>query len=345
MRDLKDIVNPNVAALQVAASSAGPMAGLGDGPAIRLDTNENPYNAPYNRRSDPCMGTLRGILARMRNVPVGQVAVANGMAGVVDMMYRCFCVPGVSNAVAMSPSREVYGRMARLNGVGFRTASLDGDFGLSVDNVLAVSDNNTRLIWLCSPNDPTGNMLDPASVALLLDMFDGLVVVDETYAGFARKPSWRQALARYANLVVVESMDYSLGAAALNVGVAYASEELVGVMGRVADVYLVSQVVQDRMGQLVAGSLELNKLVGGLIAERRRMAVALAELPFCRRVYDSEANFVLVRMDGARRVCDYLLGQGIAVALLPGGGDSGLVRITVGTKSDNNRLLAVLRGM
>ena len=280
MLNFEQLIRPNLRALlhvPPVDETLLPKAG-----ALRLDTNANPYDLPFNHDVDRQALSLRRALSSLKHMDVSNVFACNSFAGVVDLCCRCFCVPGEDNVVAAGPTRAVYRQMAQLNGVEYREAALDERFGLSVDEVLGSCDNHTKLVWLCSPNDPTGNLLDVNAVASLLEVFDGMVVVDETYLRFSKSPSWCSVLQRFPNLIVLEQMDAAWGINALNVGMLYASSDIVRLMLAVGGSYALSPVIESKMCGVFSDAFEMDRLVGNVVAERTRMAHALAQLPWHR---------------------------------------------------------------
>ena len=235
MLNIEQLVRPNLRAFLHVPPVDETLLPKAD--ALRLDTNANPYDLPFNHAVDCQALSLRRALSALKRKDVSNIFACNGFAGVVDLCFRCFCVPGEDNVVAACPTRGVYRRMAQLNDVEYREAELGEGFALSVDEVLGACDNHTKLVWLCSPNDPTGNLLDVNAIASLLEVFDGLVVVDETYLRFSKSPSWCTVLQRFPNLVVIEQMDAAWGVNALNVGMLYASSDIVRLMLAVGGSY------------------------------------------------------------------------------------------------------------
>lgn len=342
MLNIEQLVRPNLRAFLHVPPVDETLLPKAD--ALRLDTNANPYDLPFNHAVDCQALSLRRALSALKRKDVSNIFACNGFAGVVDLCFRCFCVPGEDNVVAAGPTRGVYRRMAQLNDVEYREAELGEGFALSVDEVLGACDNHTKLVWLCSPNDPTGNLLDVNAIASLLEVFDGLVVVDETYLRFSKSPSWCTVLQRFPNLVVIEQMDSVWGVNALNVGMLYASSDIVRLMLAVGGAYALSPVIESKMCGVFSDAFEMDRLVGNVVAERTRMAHALEQLPFCEQVLPSFSNFLLVRFRNASAVFEGLFSRGIIVCR-PADGlfQKGYLRITIGSKSANNALLSALR--
>ena len=309
MKPLKELVRTNVLNMQVSDNDSR----VRTESCVWLDRDENPYNSPYNRYPDSSMAVLKASIAKIKNVQTANVFIANGRYALVDSMYRCFCTPGVDNVVIVEPTYDVYRTMAELNCVENRSVLLDADFQLNADRVLEQCDEKTKLIWLCSPNTPTGIAANPAEVEVLLEMFDGIVVVDESYVDFSSQLSWRTRLGKFDNLVVLNTMDNSWGCAAIGVAMLYASSELVNMLNRVALPFGLNSLSQKVAIDQLRDTFEAEKRVRFIILERQRMISAFMDLSICVQVYPSETNFLLVKFEDAQAVYKYLLDKGIVV--------------------------------
>lgn len=311
---------------------------------VWLDRDENPYNSPYNRYPDTSMSVLKASIAKVKNVRAENVFVANGRNAVIDALFRCFCVPGVDNVVTVVPTYDSYGALAELNGVECRKVLLSASFQLDVDRLVSRCDEHSKIIWLCSPNTPTGSVLNPADIAMVLDVFDGIVVVDESYVDFSSQPTWRSQLGRYPNLAVINTMDNSWGCAAIGVGILYANIDVVSVLTRVMAHFPLNSLSQKVAIDQFRDTFEAEKRVRTVVLERERMISAFRDLPICVKVNPSQSNFVLVKFADAQGVYRYLSDRGIVVAdcqHLPL--CDNCLRITVGSKPENNELLSALR--
>lgn len=311
---------------------------------IWLDRDETPYNSPYNRYPDALLNVLKASIAKVKNVGVGNVFVANGRHALVDAMYRCFCTPGVDNVITVEPTYYIYGALAQLNDVENRRVLLADNFQLNAERVLEQCDEHTKLIWICSPNSPTGAAANPSEVIMLLEMFDGIVVLDESYVDFSNRASWRSRLAKYENLVVMNTMDNSWGCAAISVAMLYASRDIVGILNRVAAPFALNSLSQKVAIEEFRDTFEAEKRVRAIILERQRMVSAFMDLPICKHVYPSETNFLLVKFENAQAVYKYLSDRGIMVKDCSGMPlCENCLRITIGSKPENNELLSALR--
>ena len=313
-------------------------------PCIWLDRDENPYNSPYNRYPDSSMSVLKASIAKIKNVGTENVFVANGRYALVDSLYRCFCTPGVDNVAIVEPTYDIFSMAAKLNDVGSISVLLNTNFQLSAERVLEQCDERTKLICLCSPNTPTGSIANPTEVVMLLELFDGIVVVDESYIDYSCQLSWRTQLGKYKNLIVLNTMDNSWGCAAIGVAMLYASSDIVKMLNRVALPFVVNSLSQKVAIEQLRDSFEAEKRVRFVILERQRMVSAFRDLSICIGVYPSETNFVLVKFKDAQSVYRYLLEKGIVVkdcSNMPL--CENCLRITIGSKPENNELLSALR--
>lgn len=342
MRPLKQLVRANILAMKPCRSMRTELNG--NEPYIWIERDENPYNSPYNRYPDASMAMLKAAVARVKNVGVSNIFVANGRHAVIDALYRCFCTPSTDNVVSVEPTYYIYNVLAELNGVENRRVLLDDGFRLSAEHIVERCDEHTKIIWICSPNTPVGNTANPEEVTMLLDMFDGIVVIDESYIDFSTQPSWRTKLAKYPNLVVVNTMDNSWGCAAISVAMLYASADIVDVLDKATSPFVINSLSQKVAIDLLRDTFEAEKRVRTIILERQRMMTAIRDLPICAKVYPSDTNFLLVEFSDAKTVYRYLLDRGIVVADCS---DIPLcancLRITIGSKPENNELLSALR--
>lgn len=309
-----------------------------------LDANENPYNGPYNRYPDPLQLEVKTALSKVKGVPVECIFLGNGSDEAIDLPYRCFCRPGVDNVVAIEPTYGMYKVCADINDVEYRPVLLDEQFQISADRLLAACDEHTKLIWLCSPNNPTGNNLLREEMVKVINGFEGIVIVDEAYSDFSSQQTLRSELGKYPNLIVLNTMSKAWGCAAIRMGMAFASKEIIDLFNKVKYPYNVNLLTQRQALEALKDPFEVDKWVRMLNLERGRMIEAFAMLPICQKVYPTEANFFLAKMDDAQKTYDYLVDLGIIVrnrSRIQLCKDC--LRITIGTKSENSELIAALR--
>ena len=344
MKELKELTRENI--WNLAPYSCARNEFSGRNAKVYLDANENPYNGPLNRYPDPLQLEVKKQLAKVKGVAEDCIFLGNGSDEAIDLMYRCFTEPKVDNVVAMDPTYGMYKVCADINDVEYRTVSLNEDFSLNADNILAACDNQTKVIWLCSPNNPTGNALDRGAIEKILKDFEGLVVVDEAYCDFSSQKPFRTELSKYPNIVVLNTMSKAWGSAGIRLGMAFASKDIIDILNKVKYPYNVNALTQREALELLADPYEVDKWVRTILLERSRVVDAIKVLPICRKVYPTDANFVLVEVDDARKTYEYLVDRGIivrnrnSVHLC-----NGCLRITIGTKTENQELLAALRTM
>ena len=342
MRPLEQLVRPNILALKPYSSARDEFGG--SGAKVFLDANENPYNTPFNRYPDPLQRELKQRLAAVKGVAAENIFLGNGSDEPIDLAYRCFTRPGIDNVVAIEPTYGMYKVCADINDVEYRTVLLDDTFQTTADRLLAACDKNTKLIWICSPNNPTGNNIDRQEIIKTLEGFDGIVIVDEAYSDFSDERPLRLDLGKYPNLIVLNTMSKAWGCAAIRLGMAFAQKAIVDVFNKVKYPYNVNMLTQKQAMEALKDPFEVDKWVKIILLERSRMIEAFNLLPSCKKVYPTDANFFLALFDDAQAVYDYLKEKGIIVrnrtriTLC-----EDCLRITIGSKSENNELLAALR--
>lgn len=344
MKPLQQLTRPNIWSLAPYSSARSEYSGRIAN--VFLDANENPYNAPYNRYPDPLQHEVKAILSNIKGVPEECIFLGNGSDEAIDLVYRCFCEPGKDNVVAICPTYGMYEVCADINNVKYRNVMLDERYQIDADRLLAACDDNTKVIWLCSPNNPTGNNLDREEVVKVVTQFQGLVVVDEAYIDFSNETSIARQLYKYPNLIVLQTMSKAWGSAAIRLGMAFASKEIIDLYNKVKYPYNINELTQKQALQRLSDTHAVEQWVKILLLERDRMMLAFSELRICQQVYPSDANFFLAKVDDAQQTYDYLVDRGIIVRnrtrvkLC-----QNCLRITIGTKDENNELLGALRSI
>ena len=342
MKPLEQLVRPNIWSLAPYSSARNEYAGREA--HVFLDANENPYNAPYNRYPDPLQLELKAAISRIKGVPADNIFLGNGSDEAIDLPYRCFCEPGIDNVVAIEPTYGMYKVCADINNVEYRPVLLDEQYQITAGKLLAATDQHTKLIWLCSPNNPTGNNLYREEIVKVIEAFEGIVIVDEAYGDFSAQKPLRTELAKYPNLIVLNTMSKAWGCAAIRLGMAFASKEIIGIYNKVKYPYNVNQLTQEQALQALKDPFEVDKWVKILLEERSRMIDAFKLLPICEKVFPTDANFFLAKMTDAVKIYNYLVDKGIIVRnrhrvqLC-----QNCLRVTIGTKTENGELIAALR--
>lgn len=311
---------------------------------VFLDANENPYNTSFNRYPDPLQEEVKARLAEIKGVPASCIFLGNGSDEAIDLVYRVFCEPRLDNVVAIAPTYGMYSVCAAINDVEYRPVELNADFSLDADRLLAAADQHTKVIWLCSPNNPTGNSLDRAAIERILREFHGIVVVDEAYSDFNNSRPFRLDLGRFPNLIVLNTFSKLWASAAIRLGMAFASPEIIALYNKVKYPYNVNQLTQQQALRMMSDIQQVQYWRAIILKEREALLPAVAELPICKAVYPTDANFFLARMTDADGIYHYLIDRGIVVrnrsrVQLCGN----CLRITIGTPQENSALLGALR--
>ena len=344
MKPLEQLVRKNIWRLSPYSSARNEYSG--HVAHVFLDANENPYNNPYNRYPDPLQQQLKERLSVIKGVDTESIFLGNGSDEAIDLVYRCFCEPGTDNVVAIEPTYGMYKVCADINDVEYRPVRLNADYDFAAQSLLEACDAKTKVIWLCSPNNPTGNNLDREEVVKVVTQFQGLVVVDEAYIDFSNETSIARQLYKYPNLIVLQTMSKAWGSAAIRLGMAFASKEIIDLYNKVKYPYNINELTQKQALQRLSDTHAVEQWVKILLLERDRMMLAFSELKICQQVYPSDANFFLAKVDDAQQTYDYLVDRGIIVRnrtrvkLC-----QNCLRITIGTKDENNELLGALRSM
>lgn len=341
-RTLKDLVRPNIWELAPYSSARNEYSG--HVAHVFLDANENPYNKPYNRYPDPLQTELKAEISRIKRVPAEQIFLGNGSDEAIDLVYRVFCEPKQDNVVAIEPTYGMYKVCADINDVEYRPVLLDNNYQMSAKKILDSCDKHTKIIWICSPNNPTGNDLQEEEIEKVLNDFDGIVVIDEAYADFSERKAFRTRLAEFNNMLVLNTFSKAWGCAAIRLGMAFANQQIIELFNKVKYPYNVNMLTQQQALEIIKQASDVEEWVRLLLLERSKMMKSFLELPICKEVYPSDANFFLAKMTDAQAIYDYLVEKGIIVrnrtrvTLC-----QDCLRITIGTKGENIELLSALR--
>ncbi|MFC3198335.1 histidinol-phosphate transaminase [Parapedobacter deserti] len=342
--DLNYLLRENIRKLVPYSSARNEFKGEA---SILLDANENGYGSPleqnYNRYPDPLQHQLKLKLSSIKGVPARSIFLGNGSDEAIDILYRAFCRPGIDNVILVPPTYGMYQVSADINDVATKKVKLTADFQLDLEGIAEAVDSNTRLIFLCSPNNPTGNSLHREDVETILTNFKGLVVIDEAYINYARQKTFIQELTEYGNLVVLQTLSKAWGLAGLRLGMAFASEEIIEVFNKVKPPYNVNQATQELVVKALDNVETVNAWIRETVTERDKLSEMMRSFKFVEHVYPSDANFILVRTTAPRPLYEYLVDQSIIVR------DRskvelcmGCLRITVGTPAENKALVDAL---
>lgn len=337
MKPINDLLRPNIRNLKPYSSARDEYSGSA---SVFLDANENPHDTGYNRYPDPYQQSVKVKIAEIKGINPNQIFLGNGSDEPIDLLYRAFCNPGIDNSVIMEPSYGMYTVSADINDIKVNKVLLNDEYQIEASTLLAAVDDNTKLIFLCSPNNPTANSLDRDEILKVINGFNGLVIVDEAYIDFAPGTTLLTDLDNYPNLVVLQTFSKAWGLAGIRLGMAFASPDIIKVLSRIKYPYNINALTQQRVLQSLNNVDEKNSWVKTIIAERILLAEELRQFPFVEKIYPSNANFLLVKMKGARNIFDYLMKEGVIVrdrskvSLCEGS-----LRITVGSSAENKELI------
>ncbi len=342
MKPLNQLIRPNI--LKLKPYSCARNEYRGHGAKVFLDANENPYNSMLNRYPDPMQEKVKKRIAAIKNVKEDCIFLGNGSDEAIDLAYRCFARPGQDNVVAIEPTYGMYKVCADINDVEYRPVLLDGKFQIKAGDLLNVCDENTKVIWICSPNNPTGNDIDREEIIKTINMFEGLVIVDEAYSDFSSETPLRLELEKFPNLIVLNTFSKAWGCAAIRLGMAFANKEIIDIFNKVKYPYNINSLTQEQALEAMKDPYEVDKWVRTILLERGRMIDAFMMLPICKKIFPTSANFFLAKMSDAQAIYEYLISKGIIVRNRTNIALCGnCLRITIGTKSENNELLSALR--
>ncbi len=340
MTTIKNLLRENISNLQPYSSARDEFTGEA---MVFLDANENPFNEPYNRYPDPLQKKLKEKVAELKNTPAENIFLGNGSDEPIDLLIRAFCEPGTDNIVTIDPTYGMYQVAADISGVELRKVALTTDFQLDTDAILQAIDTNTKLIFLCSPNNPTGNSLEKEAILRLLNHFKGVVILDEAYTDFAPGKSLLPDLENFSNLVILQTFSKAWGMAGIRLGMAFASTEIIEILNKIKYPYNLNILTQQKALELLNNKETVKEWIKLLIAEREKMTELLKEFPFVVKIYPSDANFLLIKMYDAKGIYNYLVEKGIIVrdrSSVHLCDDS--LRITIGTPEENNKLTEAL---
>jgi histidinol-phosphate aminotransferase len=316
--------------------------------SIYLDANENSFGSPlpanYNRYPDPLQLDLKDAISRIKGVPIENTFLGNGSDEAIDLLYRAFCEPGKDNVIILPPTYGMYEVSANINNVEVRKVNLLPTFQLDLDGIAEAIDQHTKIIFICSPNNPTGNSIIRTDIETILANFEGLVVIDEAYINYAKQRSFIKELTEYPNLVVLQTFSKAWGLAALRLGMAFAARPTIDILNKVKPPYNINQATQDLALAALENIQQVNEWIKMTVDEREKLSLALTELSIVNKVYPSDANFILAEVSDASGIYDYLVNQGIIirdrskVTLC-----EGCLRISIGTQTENETLITALK--
>jgi len=343
--NINNLVRSNVAGLKPYSSARDEYQSTGS-EMVFLDANENPFQTDVNRYPDPQQRSLKTELAKIKNVSTEHILLGNGSDEVLDLLFRAFCEPGKDNVITLPPTYGMYKVLANINNIENREVLLNSDFEPNVEEILDSVDQNTKLIFLCSPNNPTGNSFLEKKIIHILENFNGLVVIDEAYIDFSNKESWLNKLKEYPNLVITQTLSKAFGMAGIRLGICYASVEIIQILNKIKPPYNVNELTQLRALDRVHNKDVVDSEIADLLKQRAILSEALVEVNFIENIYPSDANFILVKVDDANKRYGQLLEKGIVIrnrTTQPLCENT--LRFSVGTGEENKKLIEALKNI
>jgi len=341
--NLNQLVRENVKAMTPYSSARDEYVSDGS-EKIFMDANENPNENGANRYPDPQQRSLKSTLATIKGIQQDHILLGNGSDEVLDLLFRAFCTPSKDNVITVPPTYGMYGVLASLNDIENRKVLLTPSFSLNVEEILDTIDANTKIIFLCSPNNPTGNCIPRNQIKAILKNFHGLVVIDEAYIDFSTEESWLGDLSNFKNLVVTQTLSKAYGMAAIRLGSCFASKEIIGILNKIKPPYNVNELTQIKAQERLLQKNKVEQEVATIVEERKKLEIVLRSIPFVRHIYPSEANFLLTIVDDAGSRYKQLLEKGIIVRNRSGQPlCENTLRFTVGTPAENDSLIRALK--
>ncbi len=343
--ELGNLVRDNIKNLKPYSSARHEFTGKA---SVFLDANENPFGSPldvgYNRYPDPLQWQLKFQLARIKGVPAENICIGNGSDEIIDLAYRIFCDPGKDNVIICPPTYGMYAVNADINDVEIRKVNLTKAFQLDVEGIMQATDSNSKLLFICSPNNPTGNNMNRTDVELLLNNFPGIVIIDEAYINYSKEKTFIQELTEYPNLVVMQTLSKAWGLAALRLGLCYASMDIIDLFNKVKPPYNINDASQQIALEALQHTEQVNEWIREVVKQKESLVKKLSHFSFVKTIYQSDANFILVKVDDAEVLYQYLALNEIVVrnrSKEPG--CDNCLRISIGTPAENRNLLSALK--
>ena len=338
--DINTIVRENVKVLKPYSSARDEFEDFDTADMIFLDANENPFENGVNRYPDPQQMSVKSILAKQKNVNLNQILLGNGSDEVLDLLFRAFCEPKVDNVITLPPTYGMYGVLANINAVENKEVLLSNDFQPQIEKIMAAVTDNTKIIFLCSPNNPTGNSFSDESIVFLLQNYKGLVVIDEAYIDFSEKESWINKLEEYPNLVITQTLSKAYGLAGIRLGICYGSSEVISVLNKIKPPYNVNELSQKRALDRLDNTEQIKFEINSIIGQREELLKVLLKVNFVEKIYPTDANFILIKVDDANKRYNELINKGIVIRnrttqpLC-----DNCLRLTIGTEVENKKLI------
>ncbi len=343
--NIKKFIRPNILAMKPYSSARDEYKETA-GDMVFLDANENPFNNGINRYPDPQQMELKAKISELKGISTDHILLGNGSDEVLDLIFRAFCEPNQDNIITLPPTYGMYGVLAGLNAIENIEIPLQSDFEPNVDKILRVINSNTKLLFICSPNNPTSNSFDTRSIENLISNFNGIVVIDEAYIDFSNQESWTERLQNYPNLIVTQTLSKAYGMAGIRLGICFASAEIITVLNRIKPPYNVNELTQQRALERLSKPKEVSEEIQNILKQRDWLTSELKKIPCIETVYPSDANFILAKVDDANKRYSELLAKGIVVRNRTNEYlCKNCLRFTVGTQIENIKLIKALQAL
>lgn len=342
--NIQDLVRKNVRLLQPYSSARDEYKEVASDRMIFLDANENPFENGVNRYPDPQQNAVKDVLSKIKNIDQRNILLGNGSDEVLDLIFRAFCEPNKDNIITVPPTYGMYSVLSNINAIENRKVFLNNDFQPRVDNILKEQNEKSKILFLCSPNNPSGNSFTKEKVEILLKRFNGLVVIDEAYIDFSEQESWLDRLSEFPNLIITQTLSKAYGLAGIRLGICYASQEIIAVLNKIKPPYNVNELTQQKAIDRLLKTSEVKLEVSNIIKERSFLIKELKLFSFVLEIYPTDCNFVLVKVDDASKRYNQLIEKGIVIRnrttqpLC-----ENCLRFTIGTKAENKKLIEALK--
>ncbi len=343
--DLNTLVRPTIKALMPYSSARDEFQG-NTGAMVFLDANENPFENGVNRYPDPKQRKLKSVLSEIKGVSAEHMLLGNGSDEVLDLIFRAFCEPNQDNIITLPPTYGMYGVLANINAVGIKKVQLSNDFQPEVDRILEAQDSNSKLLFICSPNNPTANSFDADKIEKLIRQFKGIVVIDEAYIDFSSEASWVNRLKEFPNLIVTQTLSKAYGMAGIRLGICYASKDIISILNNIKPPYNVNALTQQRAIERLNIKGLADKEIKTILEERSFLISELSGINFISKIYPSDANFILAKVDDATKRYNQLIEKGVVIRnRTTQTGCENCLRFTVGTSNENLKLISTLKSI
>ena len=344
--NIDNIIRPNIKAMKAYSSARDEFQEITND-FVFLDANENPFETGLNRYPDPFQRNVKNELSTIKNYPANQILLGNGSDEVLDLIFRAFCEPNQDNVIAISPSYGMYSVLANLNAIEYRKSLLnENDFQPNIEDIFSKVDANTKMIFLCSPNNPTGEIIKKEYILEIVKRFNGLVIIDEAYIDFSTEPSWIEEIKNYPNIIVIQTLSKAFGLAGIRLGILYASQEIIAVLNKIKPPYNINQLTQQKALEILKDYDKIKLTTQTIIDQKQLLETALKEITFIEKIYPSDANFILIKVDDATKRYNELIEKGIVIRNRTNDDlCKNCLRITVGTEEENEKLLEKLKSL